>query len=119
MIGFLKRLFAPQPTGADRRRDPRIEPPPECALLSVDGTPYRLKNWSAQGFLASYDGGRVAGDKCLVNIQIRQAPFDFAFAAEVVIVRKDSGDLAGRFVFLSPDNAAQIDAYFKFYTHMP
>ena len=110
---------SPTPTGADRREDPRVEAPPDCAVLSVDGAPYPLKNWSARGFLAEpYDGNLSVGEKCVVNIHVRQEPFDIAFAAEVVIVRKGAGELAGRFVFLPLDNKGQIDAYFAFFAQM-
>jgi hypothetical protein len=120
MMGFWKQFFGPKPTGADRRTGPRIDTPPNAATLSVDGAPYPLKNWSAQGFLASpYEGTRAVGDKCVVNINVQQAPFAITFAAEVVIVRKEAGDLAGRFVFLPPENVAQIEAYFAFHTRMP
>ena len=104
---------------ADRRREPRVKPPPSCGVLSVDGAPHSLKNWSATGFLAdSYEGHLAVGQKCFVNFHVRQDPFDIAFAAEVVIVRKDAGELAGRFVFLPSDNKGQIAAYFTHFAHM-
>lgn len=120
MMDFLKRLFRPSPAGADRRRGLRVEAPQESANISVDGVPYPLKNWSAHGFLAgSYSGPRLVGDKCLVNINIRQNPFVIAFAAEVLIVRREGNDIAGRFVFLPPENMAQVEAYFTFHSRMP
>ncbi|MBM3546084.1 MAG: hypothetical protein FJX54_03965 [Alphaproteobacteria bacterium] len=120
MSSVLSKLFGPKTTTDNRRRDPRVEVPQNTAILSVDGAPYPLKNWSAWGFLAgSYSGNREVGDKCLVNISVKQDPFAIAFAAEVVIVRKESGDLAGRFVFLPPENMAQIEAYFAYHTRVP
>jgi hypothetical protein len=119
MMGFLKRLFRPSPTGADRRQGLRVEAPKDSAAVSVDGTPYPLKNWSQHGFLASaYAGPRVVGDKCLVNLNIRQDPFAISFAAEAVIVRREGNDLAGRFVFLPPENMAQVEAYFTYHSRM-
>jgi hypothetical protein len=53
-----------------------------------------------------------------VNIHVRQNPFDIAFAAEVEIVRKAGDELAGRFVFLPPDNKGQIEAYFAYFGQM-
>jgi len=103
----------------DRRSEPRIEAPPSCAVLSVDGTPYPLKNWSTTGFLAEpYEGNLAVGQRCLVNIHVRQEPFDIAFAAEVVIVRKEAGALAGRFTFLPTDGKGQIEAYFAYFGQM-
>ena len=119
MLEFVKRLFRPSPDDADRRRGLRVDAPPDTATVSVDGVPHPLKNWSAHGFLAGpYTGPRIVGDKCVVNLNIRQDPFAIAFAAEVVIVRKDGSDIAGRFVFLPPENKAQVDAYFTFYSRM-
>jgi hypothetical protein len=120
MMGFLKQLFRPRPTGPDQRRALRVEAPQNSATLSVDGAPYPLKNWSAHGFLASpYSGNRAVGDKCLVNINVMQDPFAITFAAEVVIVRREGSDLAGRFVFLPQENIEQIEAYFAFHSRMP
>lgn len=108
-----------RPVEEDRRREPRVEAPPNCAILSVDGAPYPLKNWSATGFLADpYEGNLTVGQKCIVNIHVRQDPFDIAFAAEVVIVRKGAGELAGRFTFLPADNRGQIESYFAFFAQI-
>lgn len=108
-----------RPKEADRRREPRVTAPPNCAVLSVDGAPYSLKNWSATGFLADpYEGNLAVGQKCVVNIHVRQNPFDIAFAAEVVIVRKGEGELAGRFLFLPLDSKSRIDSYFAYFAQM-
>lgn len=107
------RRPAPLSEPEDRRREPRVEAPPSCAVLSIDGTLYPLKNWSTTGFLAEpYRGNLAVGQRCLVNIHVRQEPFDIAFAAEVVIVRKEAEALAGRFTFLPTDEKGQIEAYF-------
>jgi len=119
MMEFLKQLFRPAPTGADRRRGLRVEAPEDTAVISLDGASYPIKNWSTHGFLAgAYSGPRAAGDKCIVSIDIRQDPFAIAFATEVVIVRREGTDLAGRFVSLPPENKAQVDAYFAFHARM-
>lgn len=119
MLEFLKQLFRPASTGADRRRGLRVDAPQDTATVSVDGVPHPLKNWSQHGFLAGpYAGQRTVGDKCVVNLNIRQDPFTIAFAAEVVIVRREGDDIAGRFVFLPPENKAQVDAYFAFHSRM-
>jgi hypothetical protein len=122
-VGALAALLfvwrARRPVKAERRQEPRVSAPRNCAVLSVDGTPYELKNWSQTGFLADpYEGNLAVGQKCVVNIHVRQDPFDIAFAAEVVIVRKGAGELAGRFVFLPSDNKGQIEAYFTYFAQM-
>jgi hypothetical protein len=117
-LRFFRRR-SPEPERTDRRTQQRIEPPSDCGLVSVEGVPYPLRNWSAQGFLANpYNGQLAVGDKCIVNIHVRQEPFDIAFAAEAVIVRKAAGELAGRFVFLPPEGKGLMDAYFAYHTQM-
>jgi hypothetical protein len=120
LVAAILFVWAPiRPTPSDRRQAPRIAAPPNCAVLSVDGAPYPLKNWSVTGFLADpYEGNLAVGQKCFVNIHVRQDPFDIAFAAEVVIVRKKERELAGRFVFLPSDNRGQIEAYFAYFAQM-
>ena len=103
----------------DRRGAPRIAPPPDCAVVTVEGAPYPLKNWSATGFLAEpYQGKLDVGQKCVINIQVRQNPFNIAFGAEALIVRKGARELAGRFIFLPPDDKGQIEAYFAYHAQM-
>jgi hypothetical protein len=119
MLEFVKRLFRRSPDDADRRRGLRVEAPRDTATVFVDGVPHPLKNWSAHGFLAGpYTGPRAVGEKCVISLSIRQDPFAIAFATEVVIVRKDGSDIAGRFVFLPPEYKAQVDAYFTFHSRM-
>jgi len=113
------RRSPPALQGSDRRRAPRIEPPRDCAVLSIEGSPFPLKNWSVSGFLAeAYDGPLSIGQRSFVNFHVRQNPFDIAFAAEVEVVRRGAGELAGRFVFLPPDNKGQIEAYFAYFGQM-
>ncbi len=118
MVGVLtqvKRFFAAEPAGANRRQAPRVDTPPQCAVY-FDGKAYPLKNWSALGFLAGpYDGGLIVRQRCKLTIHVRQDHFDIEFDAEAIIVRKDAGGLAGRFIFLPPDKKRQIEAYFAFY----
>jgi hypothetical protein len=115
---YLRRRSAPA-APAERRSEHRISPPSDCGVVSVGGVPYPLENWSAQGFLADpYTGALGVGSKCVVNIHVIQDPFDIAFAAEAVIVRKDAGELAGRFVFLPPEGKGLMDAYFAYHTQM-
>jgi hypothetical protein len=117
-VRFFRR-GSTQPAGPERRTEPRIETPSDCGQVSVGGVPYPLRNWSAQGFLAiPYTGNLGVGDKCVVNIHVQQEPFDIAFAAEAVIVRKSAGELAGRFVFLPPEGKGLMDAYFAYHTQM-
>ena len=118
-LWFFKRGPRRVEETAERRAEPRIEAPANCAVLSVEGAPYPLKNWSTTGFLAQpYEGSLAVGQKCLVNIHVRQDPFDIAFAAEVQIVRKGGGELAGRFTFLPSDEKGQIEAYFAYFGQM-
>ena len=118
MVGVLtqmKRFFAPEPQGANRRQAPRIDTPPECSVF-FDGKRYPLRNWSTLGFLAGpYDGSLIVKQRCKLKVHVRQEQFDIAFEAEAVIVRKDSGGIAGRFIFLPPDKKRQIESYFAFY----
>jgi hypothetical protein len=116
VVFFLASRTAPT---EERRRSPRIEAPPDCAVVSVNGVSYALKNWSATGFLAApYDGNVAVGQKCIVNIRVRQEHFDIAFAAEALVVRRGAGELAGRFVFLSPNDKGKIEAYFAYHAQM-
>ena len=111
----VKRFFAPEIAGANRRQAPRVETPPECAVY-FDGKRYPLKNWSTLGFLAgAYDGGLIVKQRCKLKVHVRQDAFDIAFECEAVIVRKDAGGIAGRFIFLPPDKKRQIEAYFAHY----
>ncbi len=119
MLEFLKQLFRPNPTGSDRRRGLRVEAPQDTAVITLDGASYPIRNWSAHGFLAgAYSGPRAVGDKCRVGIDIRQDPFAIVFSVDVVIVRREGTDLAGRFMSLSPEGKAQVDAYFAFHARM-
>jgi hypothetical protein len=103
----------------DRRGAPRVEPPPDCAIVAIEGAAFPLKNWSATGFVADPYRGRLAvGQKCVVSITVRQEPFDIAFAAEALVVRRGAAGLAARFVFPPPDNKGQIDAYFTYHAQM-
>jgi hypothetical protein len=116
---FAVRQMLPARERREQRRAARVDPPPDSALLSIAGVAYPLKNWSAGGFLAEAPGLAIAvGQRCIVNIQVRQNPFEIGFAAEVEIVRKSEGEVAGRFVFLSPDNKEQIEAYFTYFGQM-
>src|SRR5256885_9543126 len=119
VLDQVKRFFAPEPSGANRRQAPRVDTPPECAIY-FDGKSYPLKNWSTLGFLAGpYDGGLIAKQRCKLKVHVRQDSFDIAFDAEAIIVRKDAGGIAGRFIFLPPDKKRQIEAYFAFYIRPP
>jgi hypothetical protein len=115
VLGQVKRFFGAQPAGANRRQAPRVDTPPECAVF-FDGKRYALKNWSTLGFLAGpYDGSLIVKQRCKLRVHVRQDQFDIEFDAEAIVVRKDAGGIAGRFIFLPPDKKRQIEAYFAHY----
>ncbi|MBI1774215.1 MAG: hypothetical protein HYR63_02605 [Proteobacteria bacterium] len=122
MVGVLdqvKRFFAPEVGGANRRQAPRVDTPPECAVF-FDGKRFPLKNWSTLGFLAGpYDGDLIAKQRCKLKIHVRQETFDIAFDAEAIIVRTDASGIAGRFIFLPPDKKRQIEGYFAHFAASP
>lgn len=119
MMEFLKRLLGQRPSEPERRRALRVAAPPNSANVSLDGASYPIKNWSMYGFLAGgYAGPLVVGDTCRVSVDIRQEPFVIAFATEVVIMRREGSDMAGRFVSLPTESKSLIDAYFSFHSRV-
>ena len=99
----------------DRRRAPRIETPPECFVV-IDGRQYGLRNWSSSGLLVSpYDGDLKENRGFAVRIAIRQEPYNFVIDARAIVVRRDAGGLAARFITMSAQHRQLLDDYFNTY----
>ena len=97
----------------ERRGVERVDTPIEC-FVTIDGRQHPLKNWSATGFLAGpYDGDLKENRGITVRIAIRHEQHDFVLDARAVVVRRDAGGLAARFIAIPPQSQKLMDDYFS------
>ncbi|SRR5258708_5989025 len=116
MLDYVKGWLGEGAKLFDRRGAPRVEVSPEC-FAAIDGRKFSLRNLSATGFLASpYDGDLKENRSFTVRIGIKQDHHSFMVDARAVVVRRDAGGLAARFMSMSGESQRQLDDYFNYCT---
>ncbi|MEM7169376.1 MAG: hypothetical protein AAF530_04360 [Pseudomonadota bacterium] len=96
----------------DNRREERV---PLMGSACVNGLDFVLVDWSSSGFCASgYKGGlETKGRYALeMNVELEGAEYFFTCVTYIVRADKESGQVAGAFLEMDPEDRLAIAQFF-------